>query len=1712
MINKSKRILSLILAVLMIISGINLTIPAKNVEAVSLPNRVTLNPIKYFGTPSYTIKKTDRVGGYGAWTSVGRVESTAEQFQDGKNVLFCIEVWNNVGWYNGSNPKALEYTAYGSPQTLERSIAEFIQYTSYTQRLQTWEEFKQKYMASTDGEFSNLLQLAVWQLKGQIEVDKNSYTGKLLSDYWRDINGLKNPLKYDVKGHKWKEGVNVIKNTGSGAFSKRLNENPTFTGTNGVTGKIALNGDLTINVPKSALSSGFSFNFYHPRIKGSTLVKQEYRNEKDGQRLIAIDGGWDRWDFYKFEVEPQTVPLKLKKESTKPSYVEGNPNYSLEGAEYGLYKNEVNATRDQNRLGTFTSDKNGNTNSIDLAKGTYYVKETKAPKGYKLDDFGGENKDGIYKIEIVDKPVTFNVKDEPKTDPLSLMLKKTDENGKGIVNAEFEIKYYQELTDNVEGLTPKYTWKFKTDEDGHLSFLEEYRIGGDEIPKDENGIEVGFIGTYTIQETKAPKGYKLDDTLYIKQLREGTRLDVQLVFNAPTHENKSQLMQFTLKKKDVVTTQSQGNATLEGAKYKVVLVESKYTDIKSGTIVKEVVTNKDGVVSVKDLPLGVYDVVEVENSLGYTLNPVAVRVEGVEDDLGGEYTTKVTQTTTNSKTLIDMLNSKIDELNILNKANANGGEYREIEHIKDKEFNQITSENPTVITNELVEMGRISVTKHQDGENGKDNSSQSGGRIPEEGIKFDIYNLNDEKVDSFTTDKFGRGTSKWLPKGIYIVKQASRNHGFINVEPFKVEIKGDWTEYQYNLENYSNEKWLQIFKKDEETGNTIPQSGVKFELYKANEDGSKGEKVVQTLRYQETKEISEFETNDKGMVQLPEKIQVGKYILEEIKAPKGYYLDPQGEPLQFEIEDDGDKPAQLTKIFVIEKRNTPQKGRLTLEKTAPILKGFSVKDGVTKLEFKDGYLEGTKWELRAKEDIISGDKVTILHKKGELVDTITTNSKTPVISKEVPLGKYTLKEISVPDKYVLDTREYDIEFTPQSQNVRVHSVTEMKFNERKNIEFEFTKKFENDPYFTTNPKAEFGIFLADDYKENGVTIPKDSMLDKVEVEAKELNGEKKVEKPVYEIVEKEVNRYEVSEFIETKVDNKDKPIIETKKEVSYELTYKVPSTNEVVSQEYDTKEKAQEALGEAVDRLKEDIKDYNIKEIVKETKEVTGYEQKTITKLVEVFKFNEEEKAKAKIEEIEAKGNIAKLEVIKTKVEEKVQVGVEETKEVEYVIKGKFNSLPIDGKFYIKELSVDGKYVLDNKKHETGFKFEDTKEKENKVESAEIENELQKVSVVIVKTEMGSNKEIPVVGAKYKLVAVDEIKGKTEVGEYITDKLGKIVVEGLPKGQYYLEEVKAPEGYIKDDKNIDLDLSNKDHGDVVEVEHENEKIPHIKTTAEDKNTGKKNINPTQKVYIKDYAYYKDLNIGKEYEIKGLLMDKSTNKPLLDKNGRKYETSLKFVPETRKGYVVLEFEVDSSDIRGKTTVVFEDLYREGRLLYSHADINDEDQTVKVKDPKIKTTFAEIKSGKKVFDPVGVVKLVDKVYYENLVIGDEYVAKLKVMDKETNKPLLINGKEVVSETRFIAEKETGVVEVTVEIDLSQVRGKDLVAFEKLLYNGEVIATHEDINDEGQTVKVNDIPKILKNPKTGDLGILLPTTLLSISSIILLFFRRKQRQLNK
>ena len=1263
-----------------------------------------------------------------------------------------------------------------------------------------------------------------------------------------------------------------------------------------------------------------------------------YRYETKDRKAQTILG----YSFKPAEEEEDVViksALSLKKESSTPELIQGNQNYTLDGAEYGIYESQNNAISDNDRLGTFVSDSNGNTNSIELSQGVYYIKEIKAPKGYELDT-------EIYEIDLKEPNQTFIVKDKPKTDPLSLMLKKTDNNGVGLAGAEFEVKYYQEIVSDVAGLTPTYTWVFKTNEEGILSFDEKYRTLGDNIPKDEVGNPAGTIGTYTIQETKAPKGYVLDDSLHIRQLKEESAISNALLFNAPSQKNESQKMRFTLQKEDLVNKAAHTEGSLEKAIYDVIVVESANKDLKAGDLVKTVETDKDGKILIDELELGTYDIVEKTPSKGYSLNPVAVRVKGQGDDSGAVYTSNVVQIKTNGKALVDLLNEKIEDLNTLNRINANGEEYRIFDKLSERQVNLEKKDNPKVYTNELAEYGRISLTKHADGEKGEEEATQSGKRRSEANIIFDVFNSKNEKVDSFTTDIFGRATSKYLEQGRYRVSQVTKAPGLINVEDFYVDIEGGFKEYQYNLENYQNLKYLQIVKIDEETGKEILQKDVSFKLLDENK-----KEIHQEINYPESEILTEFKTSEKGIVQLPNKIKPGIYYIREIKAPEGYYLDPNGEDIKVEIKDDN------TKVIIQQVKNTPQKGGLILEKKANILKTTREENGITKLVFEEAYLSDTKWYLIANEDIMSFDGQTKIHSKGDLVQEIITNGKNNVVIEDLALGKYILKEVKVNSKYVLDTKEYEIEFTPQESSIKVDSKTERKFNERKTIEFEIVKEFEDSKHFTFNPKAEFGLFLKEDYTENGVTIKKDTLLQKMTLESQDIK--------------------------------------EDKNSVS-----------------------------------------------------------RTVT--------------------------------------------------------GSFKNIEIDGSFYVKELNVDDNYILDETNHDLSFDFSGTNTKNQNKVSTKIENKLKKVALSILKVEMGTigEDQIPVAGAKYRLVAVDEAKGETTVGEYITDQDGRFEVKNLARGRYYLVEIQSPRGYFLNDERIDFDLRHKDHGEVIEARTENEKIPEIKTSAKDNKTANKEIDPTNKVEIVDNVKYKDLIVGKEYDLVGHLMDKETNKAIFDKDGKMVKSSLKFTPESRDGEVNLLFEIDASLLRGKEIVVFETLYREGRQVAIHHDINDQAQTVKITDPKGKT-FAEWENKTKEVEEGQIYKLIDTFRYEDLIVGKEYKLIAYVVFRE-------NG-EILSEKKdltFTPESKNGSIKVEFEIDTSKLGGKELVVFEELYdLEGNLLVDHKDINDDDQTVKVNNKPALevdreieKDNPKTGDFKIIANINAIVLAIAFMFLFDKK------
>ena len=311
---------------------------------------------------------------------------------------------------------------------------------------------------------------------------------------------------------------------------------------------------------------------------------------------------------------------------------------------------------------------------------------------------------------------------------------------------------------------------------------------------------------------------------------------------------------------------------------------------------------------------------------------------------------------------------------------------------------------------------------------------------------------------------------------------------------------------------------------------------------------------------------------------------------------------------------------------------------------------------------------------------------------------------------------------------------------------------------------------------------------------------------------------------------------------------------------------------------------------------------------------------------------------------------------------------------------------------------------------------------------------------------------------------------------YKTDASGLIFTETLPifednagttKYQYLVEELDTEEtfGYeLPDPQTVELS-----EGEIASVSFHNKPIEiGTKATVE----GEKEVDPLDKVTLTDTVSYTGLVPGKEYKVTGVLMDKETSEKLLvDGKGITAETV--FVPETKNGSVDVTFVFDATGLHGKEIVVFEDLYRENIKVAAHADITDDDQTIKVKNPEIGTTASF--EGEKEIDPLGKVTLTDTVSYKDLTPGKEYRVTGVLMDKETGEKLLVDGKEITAETVFVPETKNGSVDVTFIFDATGLHGKEIVVFEDLYRENVLLATHADINDEGQTVKI-------KNPEIG------------------------------
>ncbi|MDD7511978.1 MAG: VaFE repeat-containing surface-anchored protein, partial [Peptostreptococcaceae bacterium] len=374
------------------------------------------------------------------------------------------------------------------------------------------------------------------------------------------------------------------------------------------------------------------------------------------------------------------------------------------------------------------------------------------------------------------------------------------------------------------------------------------------------------------------------------------------------------------------------------------------------------------------------------------------------------------------------------------------------------------------------------------------------------------------------------------------------------------------------------------------------------------------------------------------------------------------------------------------------------------------------------------------------------------------------------------------------------------------------------------------------------------------------------------------------------------------------------------------------------------------------------------------------------------------------------------------------------------------------GLYKVKEILASAGYVIDSiiKEVRAGIKELNTANFNYDVKSEE-----QPITVKISKhsiDELGNKILVP--------GAVLEVKqGDKVIEEFKTTDTDK-VLKALPKGKYTLHETEAPEGYFKAE-DIEFTVEEKEDEQVVEMF--DEPVPEIKTTA-NFDTGVKESLASEKVTVIDKVSYKKLVIGKEYEAKAKLVNRDNPAEVIATG------STKFTAEKSNGTVDVKLTFDASRLSGTTMVVFEDLYKNGKLLASHTDLTDEEQTVYIPNVKTKATD-KIDDGKDMFAG-DKQTIVDTVKYANLRVGQKYTVKGKLINKETGTPILDNGKEVTAEKTFTTEKATGEITLEFTFNAKALKGKTIVVFEDLHNDKVKVATHSDIEDKEQSIYVPEI----------------------------------------
>lgn len=558
-----------------------------------------------------------------------------------------------------------------------------------------------------------------------------------------------------------------------------------------------------------------------------------------------------------------------------------------------------------------------------------------------------------------------------------------------------------------------------------------------------------------VKEIQPPANYQADPTVYLVDINIG-KTSTKNVLNERTYAKVH------LIKEDAETgANPQGDATLEGAVYGLYARENIVhpdgtTGIvhKAGDLVSTLKVDQKGDAVVKDLYLGKYFVKEIQAPEGYLLDETEHDVECSYE--GG--TVPTIERTVKSTELVMKQPFQIIKA-------ANNGE-TDADLLKGAGFSAYL---------------KSSLEKKEDG------SYDFSHAEP-------VILTADGKTEMFTDEK-GYACSIPLPYGTYIVRETTTPHNYKPVEDFEITIRENNPDkpqvWKVLLDKEFSAK-LKIIKKDDETKKPVLVAGTEFKIY----DLDHKKYVEQVTTYPTVTVHKSFFTDSQGYLILPKNLEIGHYRIEEVTAPDGYVVNKN----YVEITVDSDTAYEVDGvsgdvIIEVSYEDQPVKGNLIVYKKGEMLSGFE-----NDFIYKEQYLSGAEFEVRAAEDICTPDHQKdadgnriVLYAKDTLVATITTGESGKAVAKDLPLGKYYVVETKAPEGFVLNPEPVKVALTYQDQDTPIVEAEAIVGNDRQKVAISVEKQDAENGQVLSG--AVFGIYNKKDIRANGkVLVKADTLL------------------------------------------------------------------------------------------------------------------------------------------------------------------------------------------------------------------------------------------------------------------------------------------------------------------------------------------------------------------------------------------------------------------------------------------------------------------------------------------------------------------------------------------------------------------------------------------------------------------------------------------